>query len=212
MTSAISGCYVACDCTVQDIGIYVRLKLRLYLRLLSQTTTMSLLMLYPPDPAPSIQSTSSALPSSRISSCDELVSSSTVVPTMFNSNVEVAHFELCPNPRCDISHPHTYTDLRVLPSSSMLDMPIVEIQRTCAAIGLTPIGNRWVVAAQTDKPLQSGMKVRLRSYGVVTLRRVKSTHPNWRVFQCLGHDGIIEAEIVAPAEWFPTWYSKLRCW
>src|ERR1700690_4305778 len=137
---------------------------------------MSLHMLYPPDPAPSIQSTSSALPNSRISSCDELVSSPAVVPTTFNSDVEVAHFELCPNPRCDILHPHTYTDLRVLPSSSMLDVPIVEIHRTNVAIRLTPIGNRWVVTTQTDKLLQSGMKVRLRSYGVVTLRLVKSTH------------------------------------
>src|ERR1700690_610136 len=133
---------------------------------------MSLPMLYPPDPAPSIQSTLSALPHSRVSSCDELVSSPTVIPTVFNSSVEVAHFELCPNPQCDISHPHTYTDLRVLPSSSMLDVPIVEIQRTNVAIRLTPIGNRWVVTTQTDKPLQSGLKVRLQSYGVVTLRRV----------------------------------------
>jgi hypothetical protein len=76
---------------------------------------------------------------------------------------------------------------------------------------MIPDANQWVIATQPDKPLQSGMKIRLRGYGAVTLRRIKSTSSNWRVFQCLGSDGIIEAEIIAPAKWFPTWYSKLCC-
>src|SRR6202041_3070691 len=124
--------------------------------------------------------------------------------------LQVANRWGCPSFRCNIMHPHTYSDLLVI-TAPPSGMPVVAIQRFDEMSNPFPQANRWEVAERPERPHCYGMSIYLAQYGVVMLQTVASTNAGWMLFQCIDVNSSVQAEIAVPAEWYTPvpWYARL---